>query len=265
MLQTSALLSQIDWKVIAQVVSGGVAGAMLTFILNQTVARKRLAQINVSVSRTDYSIPANDTDLRSVEVSYGGRTFEKLLLYEFTVRNVSTRATKVTPFLFLLPRDTEVVDRSCTIYPVHRPDLWEERPGAAAIYFWDPGELMRDDYAVLRVLFTPATNVEWKFRGEDDIRVVSEDAEIVADLQADTRLITAWVALFLIVGVLPFGSALVRGLLIWASTPFLVNRIAQWRAALDRQRRRRPDLNVAMQDVSVAGDLLIENGRARER
>jgi hypothetical protein len=159
-----------------------------------------------------------------------------------------------------------VVDRSSVAYPLRRADLWQKQADTPGAYIWDPGELKPDDYAVLRLLLTPAGSVEWRFRGDDEAQVVSQDAATAANLEADARLIIEWIALFVLLGALPFISALLRGALLLASMPFLVRRIVQWRAMLGvSQSRRAPNVNIEMKEVTVSGDFSVENGRTTQR
>src|SRR5690349_14759646 len=114
--QVATFLTKIDWKVALQLGFGGLAGSILTFVLNQRAGRAKQPRLLVTATKTDYAVHAHGSTLKPIQVSYDGEAFEKLMLYECAVRNVSTRSAASAPFLLILADGTQVVDRSCTIY-----------------------------------------------------------------------------------------------------------------------------------------------------
>ena len=65
----SALKTAAPWF------TGGLAGAVLTYLLNRRQARKNQPRLSVRVTRVDYSLPSHDEAFRDLQVSYGGTIF----------------------------------------------------------------------------------------------------------------------------------------------------------------------------------------------
>lgn len=232
MLVATASLGGIDWKVVVQLLLGGVVGTLLTYFLNQRAARRKFPRLRVRTHLSDYSAAACDPSLGTIHISYRGRSFSKLLLYEFELVNVSARTAQDTQFLFTLPADAEVIERNCSIEPVQRVDKWISTVDPK-VYLWQPGVLRKGDRAILRLLLNAAGEVSWRFRGDDDYEVVSAESIAPNKVSREARLVLIWLAVYVALGGLPFAAALARALLILMTAPFVAARIAQWRAALD--------------------------------
>ena len=86
---------------IAPWLTGGLAGALLTYTLNQRASRKKQPHLRITTERVDYSIPAKDETLKALRVFYDGTSYECLALFQFKIENISDKTAKSTPFLFL--------------------------------------------------------------------------------------------------------------------------------------------------------------------
>ena len=119
--------------------TGGLAGAVLTYLLNQRATRRKQPRLLLAVQRVDYSISSKDEQLENLRVSYGGQTFDNLLLFQMEVNNVSDRTVQGTPFLLLLSEKSAVIDRSALVEPLNRDTTWTPQAGHEGAYVWDSG------------------------------------------------------------------------------------------------------------------------------
>src|SRR5438034_4435798 len=94
----SSLVSAIDWKVPVQLAFGGLAGVLFKYFLDKRLLRKKLERLRVHTRRSDYSAAVCDTSLGAVRISYGAKTFDNLLLYEFELINISDSTARDPPF-----------------------------------------------------------------------------------------------------------------------------------------------------------------------
>jgi hypothetical protein len=224
-------------KTIGPWLTGGLAGAVLTYTLNQRNARRKQPRLLVRTNQVDYSISSDDASLKALRVSYEGHVFEKLVLFELDVENVSSRSVKMMPFLVQLQTDVRVVDQSSLIRPLHRDALWQRQSNQESAYIWDPGECKPGDSARLRLLVTPSGTIDWSFRGDDEVEVLSSDRGSTRTFESDIRNALAWIAGYLLVGSFPFMSDAPRGLYLIMSAPYIVKLAVRWRIILRNSRR----------------------------
>jgi hypothetical protein len=210
------------FKIVAPWLTGGVAGATLTYLLNQRAARRKQARVLVTTERVDYSLAAKDDQLKALRVSYCGTEYDSLLFYRFTIDNVSTRTVQKSPTLFIFDDGTEIVYRGSVLRPVNQQTPWVQLDGHTSAYIWDAGELKPGDSARLSLLLTPATSLNWSWRGDDDVEVTSFGREATSAIERDLRNVVAWVALYVFFGSFPLFSGAAQSILIIATMPFIV-------------------------------------------
>jgi hypothetical protein len=213
-------------KYLGPLLTGGLAGAVLTYILNRRAARRKQPRLLLTSERADFSIAA--TELRDLRVSYDGRVFDSLLLFQMKLENVSTRTINNTPILLLFNGNTAIVDKSFSAYPLNKGQSWTPQTGQEAAYEWNPGELKPGDWAGIRLLLAPSTEVDWTWRGDDDVEIASYGKEGVRTLEIELRDMIAWIALFIFVGGIPFLSGLLQGTLLFVSIPLIVRYFTRW-------------------------------------
>jgi hypothetical protein len=238
--------------IIAPWLTGGLAGALLTYTLNQRATRRKQARILVATERVDYSIAGRDKNLEDLRVSYNGRSYDSLLLFKITIDNTSTRTIKNSPILILFEKGTKIVDRSSLTLPTSRRIDWIGEEGQDYAYRWDAGELKPGDSASTSILLTPTTTVNWLWRGDDDVEVISAGHEGVQTFERELRNVIVWIALYVSVGVIPFFSSLAQGLLLIISMPFIVSYCVRWWAVLMTPKTTSPTLAINAVSSSVA-------------
>jgi hypothetical protein len=196
-------------KTVMPWLTGGLAGAALTYLLNQRSARNKRARLLLTTERVDYSLAARDEGFTDLRVSYEGREFDNLLLFQITAENISGKTIHKCPLLLLFAKPTEIVDQSSFTHPLKREVALVPQLGHELAYLWDPGELQPSDSARLRLLLAPTTAIKASWRGDDDIDVIRE----LRDFNDGDRQL-AWVLGIVTVGLLMF-LALIVGVSIY--------------------------------------------------
>lgn len=224
-------------KLVGPWLTGGLAGAILTYLLNQRSARRKQPRLILSTVRVDYSIPSKDEQLKDLQVSYGGKSYENLMLFQVDVENVSGRTIGKSPILFILNEKSLIIDRSSVVKPLNREALWLQQDGQEGAYIWDAGELKPGDSARLRLLLTPQAEIKWSWRGEDEVELVSYGRESENTLEAELRNAIAWVAIYLLCGFIPFFSEVLRSLFLVMSSPFIIRYLLRWWSIFSQRKR----------------------------
>jgi hypothetical protein len=208
--------------------TGGLAGATLTYLLNQRIARRKRAKLQLTTERVDYSLASRDEQLKELRVSYRGNEFDNLVLYQFRIENVSTRTIPSTPFLLRLASGTAVVDRRWLTHPLARDTVFNQQPGHECAYLWDAGELKPQDSAELKLLLAPTTPVDWSWRGDDEVEVIGFGRENVQTVERQLRAVLIWISFYLAFsGLWPF-SGIFQAVILAASIPSIVSFCIRW-------------------------------------
>jgi hypothetical protein len=214
------------FKLIAPWLTGGLAGAILTYLLNLRIARRKQARVLLTMERIDYSI--GDEQFKDLRVSYEGAEYEKLLIARMDVENISARTVAKSPLLLLFDEGTDVIEHNASTRPINRETIWVKQEGHESAYVWDAGELRPGDSAQLLVLLSPTTSINWLWRGNDDIEVASLGREARLTVERDLRNVVVWIALYVAFGSIPFFSGIAQGAMLLASTPYIVSRCIRW-------------------------------------
>ncbi|MGR0480068.1 MAG: hypothetical protein ACTFAL_01325 [Candidatus Electronema sp. V4] len=216
------------FKVVAPWVTGGLAGAVFTYILNQRAGRHKKPRLLLTTQQVDYAIPSKDKQLQELRVSYRGQPFDSLLLFQMEVKNISDRTVNASPFLLFLNDQSIVVDRSTLVQPLNRETAWTPQISQTGAYVWDASELKPGDQARLRLLVTHATEVSWSWRGDDEVEITSYGRENEQTLERELHNVIAWIAVYILFGTIPFLSSSARALFLVMSSPYIVRYFLRW-------------------------------------
>jgi hypothetical protein len=244
-------------KTILPWLTGGLAGAILTYMLNQRSARRSQAGLVVRSRRVDYSFTGTHENLKELRVSYGGEAFDDLALYQIDVVNESSKTVADSPILVKMSEKSTVVEIATLTRPLNRESKWEAQPGNPGAYIWNPGQLQVGDSGQLRVLVAAGGDISWVFRGSDSVVVLSSDRESPASFEADVRAIVVWVALYVLAGSIPLLGGSVKAALLLVSLPSIVRYAAKWRVLLGRFHQGPPRV---VFNVSEGGSMRVDGG-----
>jgi hypothetical protein len=229
------------FKVVAPWLTGGLAGATLTYFLNQRIARRKQATLLLTTERVDYSLAARDEQLKELRVSYRGNEFDNLLLYQISIENVSSRTIQKTPFLLRFEKETVIVDQSSSTYPLSREITLVRQSGHECAYLWDAGELKPRDSAKLKLLLAPTTQIGWSWRGDDEVDVTGYGRETVQSVERELRNVFVWISLYVLLGSIPLISGIAHATMLLASIPYIVSYCMRWWPLIPK---REPRLNI---------------------
>ncbi|MGJ4882985.1 hypothetical protein [Bradyrhizobium sp. HKCCYLRH1065] len=239
------------FKLVAPWLTGGLAGAALTYLLNQRLARRKQARLQLTTDRVDYSLASRDEQLKELRVSYRGNEFDNLLLYQIRIENVSTKTISRTPFLLRLSQGTNVVDQRSMTYPLGRQTVFIRQDGHECAYLWEAGELKPRDSAELKLLLAPTTAIDCAWRGDDEVDVTGYGRETLQTTERELRDVLVWISAYVFLGGLPLVSGLAQGTLLLISVPYLLSYCVRWWPLISK--REAPNVNiVAGHSSSVA-------------
>lgn len=118
----------------------------------------------------NYSIGKQDNEFKDLKISYQQKEFTDMMLYEFYVKNISKKTILQSPFLFECSSHVQILEKIVSYYPVDQDYKFKERTNKNSIYEFNFGELKPNDYARLRILITPTTEIKYKWRGDDLVK-----------------------------------------------------------------------------------------------
>lgn len=216
-------------KMIMPWVTGGLAGAILTYLLNRRLAKKSQKRLLVKTTLINYSLPSHNEAFKSLKVWYAGTNYDELVYFEFSVKNISQKVVASAPFILSLPKECSIIDKTTESTPVPISiDLDEKTLGSNMIQCTF-GEMHFADTGKVGLLLSGITPVEWHFRGNDDVEIESEDLPSTISTERDLRDAILWIATYVFAGAVPFFSSMIQGILIFISVPFWVRTISRWR------------------------------------
>lgn len=199
--------------------TGGFAGAILTFILNRRLERKRQARLSIVVSDIDYSLPSHQSAFAGLRVSYNGDPYDKLRYYQFRVLNVSQRTVCPVPFIFLFAKDASILDQSIESGPLKlnvecSREAKEENGIRCEIQAFKPG-----DYLQFNFLLSSTEGIKWFFRGADDVDIIATDRTSEVTEDGDFRDLVAAASFYVLLGALPlFAGIFQSAVVLFAGT-----------------------------------------------
>jgi hypothetical protein len=226
------------FKVVAPWLTGGLAGATLTYFLNQRIARRKQARLLLTSQRVDYSLAARDEHLKDLHVSYEGQEFDNLLLYQLIVENVSGKTVQKSPILFRCSAETEVVYQDSVTFPLKSPTTFVRQTGHECAFLWEAGELKPGDSARLKLLLASTTSIDFDWRGDDEVDVESYGREAAGALELQLRNAIVWIALFILSGSIPFVGGAGQAAFLIFSLPSIVPYIMRWLPVIANANRR---------------------------
>ena len=169
-----ALTTYLPW------VTGGLAGAILTLIVNWRTTSRREARLLLRISQVDYSLPENE-GFGKLHVSYDGTVYENLSYCTLEIFNKSRMAKlESNPIIFSLGEQSKIVSilqirtpGVSALPPLEQEDLPQ---GHHLVKF---GSLLPGDSAKLAMLVTGAQQPRASYRGDPGV-VVSRAGDINA-------------------------------------------------------------------------------------
>ena len=248
-------------KTVLPWITGGLGGAIVGFLLNRRINKKREARLNISTKTTEFSITGESPLREKLSVSYDGRHCKKLFVAECTVENLSGRTVLDGRVIFEFDNTaTHVTEPIIDSSPV---------PSISCSFS------KVDKSAMLQCLIEriePNTQIRLQFLvdGPPKFRVAhvaaKDDPEIV---QAGTdgsnpepdvlvRIWAMYAAIYTLAGALPVLNTTIRGALIIATIPAIRRTAAYYRA---RRLHDNPRVAIGSLYVNDSGTANVTVGR----
>ncbi|WP_155632336.1 hypothetical protein [Burkholderia cepacia] len=228
----SAELGSPFWdvaKIVGPLLTGGLAGSLLTYNLNRRAARKSIPRLKVVLKKVEYSLSAQHRSLKKMSVSYDGLEYDGLTLQEVSLLNVSTKSISATPMLISIGDEAKLIDFDGAVEPIDRDMPLNPVAGKKGMFEWDGGELKPGDSARLSLLIESAGSFEIGWRGDDSVDLLTDGGvESSRNVTRDLQFITMMLAFLIASGSLPFFGPLLQGAIIFGASPYLVGYVSKY-------------------------------------
>ena len=213
-------LEDLEWLgSLLPVVSGGLAGSILTYFLHYRGRRKNRPRLAVREVFLDYTLPADGGGFKFEELSvaYQGQSYDNLLLYNLEIKNTSTRAVDETPFVITLQEDATILADEYYTSPIQQTieKNVNRLEGNAVRYSF--GRLRPGDSAYLKLLIAGHGPAGCHFRGSDQVEVLVGGSATASSFEDDLKQVLYLAALFLLAGAVPILGAVLRAGIVMSS------------------------------------------------
>lgn len=222
-------------------VTGGLAGAILTYTLNRRLARKNQAELMVRTSTINYDLPKRQSAFRNLKVSYNGRTYEALSYHEINIENVSERAVDAAPFIISLQKDAQILDENFISEPIKHNIVHNQVNLESYQHRYILENLLPGDSCKIQLMVQNGASLSWMFRGLDSIKIrtpygSSSSGRIIND---ELGIIIMGLSFYIMLGSIFLLGDLLRGALIVFMAPYLYRVFSQWKKELFQ---KKPDI-----------------------
>jgi hypothetical protein len=214
-------------KVIIPWITGGLAGAILTFMLNRRLAKKTRPRLIVKSSSINYALPKHQKAFADLKVSYQGRAYDELSYHEIEVENLSQRVIQSAPFVISFPEKAQILDENILSGPIRHDIIHDQEELEPNQHRYSIKDLHPNDFCRIRFMVQNGEILSWYFRGSDEIEIDSagKSNKGIDDLQ----LVVLSIALYIACGSIPLFSDALRGALIVFNAPLLYRLFSRWR------------------------------------
>jgi hypothetical protein len=230
---------QIDFQQILDVIkiiipwlSGGLAGAILTYFLNRRLIKKNQPALIVKTSTVNYALPTYQKAFTNLKVSYHGRSYDQLSYHEINIDNISERAVDKAPFIISFPKAAQILDQNIISEPIRHTVIENQIDLESNQYRYILEDLHPGDSCKIQLMVQNGDSLSWLFRGSDTVKVTSPYGQSGRLLTDEFGLIILGIATYVMLGSLFFIGDILRGALIVFMAPYLYRQFSQWRAEL---------------------------------
>ncbi len=211
--------------------TGGVAGAILTFVLNRRLDRRRQARLSLNIADIDYSLPSHQSTFQGLKVSYKDQPHDALRYYQFRVDNISQKTVANAPFVFLLPEQAIILDQAIESGPLSLDVTSSKEPREPNGYRYEAREVKPGDFFQISLLLSSVSPAKWFFRGNDDIDITASDRVNLYTIERDMRDLIAAVTLYVMLGGIPLFAGVFQSGAVFLIGAIIYRIILRWRAA----------------------------------
>jgi len=221
-------------KVVMPWVTGGLAGAVLGYFLNQRVAARARPRLLVTYDKVNYTLPKREQAFKDLRVSFNGTAYDRLVYHELEVANVSQRNLAAAAFVVDLGEGSTVLRERIDSEPI-RLEVAQDQAGLEVYQRrYVARELNAGDSVKIRLLVEGGETLKWYYRGPEEARVVSSQSVAAPGaeaLKSAMAIIVSMCALTLSWGALTGGAEFVSvvGIALLAVV-FSILMSSRWRA-----------------------------------
>ncbi len=223
-------------KVIMPWLTGGLAGAVVGYMLNRRLAKKSQPALIVKTSIVNYTLPKHQKAFTDLKVSYNGRTYDQLSYQEINIENISERAVDTAPFIISFPEKAQILDENIVCEPIKHNVIHNQIDLESNQHRYIFEDLHPGDSCKIQLMVQSGSSLSWLFRGSDSIKVTSPYNQSSRLLTDEFGLLILGIAFYVMLGSVYFLGDMLRGALIVYMAPYLYRQLSQWRAELSQRK-----------------------------
>lgn len=216
---------------VAPYLTGGLAGAVVTYLLNRRLARVTTPRLQVRARSVNYTLAQQTADFSGLEVSFEGTSYQELSYHEFRVENISRKMVRTSPFILAFAPHSRLLKMEMASEPLRLKYVHDQENLADNQHRFTFDELHPGDTVTIRILVAGGDTLSWIFRGADDVEVLGAGGLATDNLEEDFKRVAAWIALYVLVGVVPLVSAILQAGVIMAVAPYMYRLVLRLRGS----------------------------------
>lgn len=182
-------LEAVKWA--ATLASGGLGGAVLTYLLAKQAARRKVKRIAVRENTVEYKLPegGEKEGFKPLKVAYDGREYGHLSYYTLVLQNGPRRLADALPIILSLAPGSKVIEQRCITKPVSfENEVAFDSSEVDHNLFKVRIPAMRGVDSVEIRLLIDGAKPTWYYRGWEEIEFHRGSKEIQIDLERGATL-----------------------------------------------------------------------------
>ena len=215
-------------KLVLPWLTGGLAGAILTYILNRKIQNKNRPELTIESTNIQYEL--DDTNILSEKlfVSYGSGKYENLACLKYVISNTGNITIDNAIFFIELDSEAEIVANSKKTLPLKNKVIFEKNEDSN-IYSWITKEFKPGDISSINILINNKKYFKIYWRGIDNVRIIDKsDKPFFLDTTNDVSNIIYILIIIFTMGSFPLIGSSLQALLLLLFAPYLTRTITKY-------------------------------------
>lgn len=207
-------------------ITGGLAGAILTLVAKIWADRRKKKTLQIVAKSKRFTLDSDEKDelasKQGLKVSYLGNEYNDLLWYSTEIRNIGYGNINNQKIIFLLSSDTHILKEEIHIHPLavsHSVNDAKTENGVEKCYEF-PNISGDDVISISFLINSPSIEAIRLFpRGNDETEYSMNSGESLNQLESDIRKLLLYLAMFVLMGAMPFSEGIFQALVVISSIP----------------------------------------------
>jgi len=215
-------------KIILPWITGGLAGAILTYFLNRRMQNKNNPELTIESSSMRYELAETDTLSSKLLVSYGSNNFEKLSYIKYTILNTGNISIDNAFFSIEINDYAQIIDKSIITSPLKNQATFKETD-ALNIYNWETKEFKPGDTSSIFLLVNNQNKFNIHWRGIDNVRMIDKSEKPrFFDTRNDISNLTFIFVFAIAIRSFPLIGSSLQAIFLLFSAPYLTQTVTKY-------------------------------------